>query len=478
MTYEITDWNRTKLDVESLTKMDRGIRRAHIGLETKVEKKDVYTREQVNELLSAFTGAKSVALDALDGITGTMWYDGIGIPSNDVGVDGDYFFQIDTNDIFRKTSGLWERIGNLRGRTGAQGPRGDIGLPGLPGEKGERGPVGPQGAPGEKGESTEWFDGVGIPTNEIGKAGDYFLDIQTADIYKKTENEYWERIGSLKSAIESATFEGGEVTLDTEFRQNVAVHGKLTVADMLLNGSSVVTTPELEAYALKTEVEEKADSTDLEELRETVDLKADASALANYFTVESAADKADKAELASLATKIELQTKLDASEFTSTVETLATKDDLSSKADASQLATLATKEEMKRKVDTETLERDYALKTELANKVENSALSSYALKTELADKVDASALSTYALKSELANKADASALGSYYTKVEADGLLTSKANVTDLESKADKTALDTLATKEELALKAEASLVATLQEQIADLISRIEALEP
>lgn len=438
MTYEITDWNRTKLDVESLTKMDRGIRRAHVGLETKVEKKDVYTREQMNELLAAFTGAKSVTLHALDGITGTMWYDGIGIPSNDVGVDGDYFFQIDTNDIFRKTSGLWERIGNIRGRTGTQGPRGEIGLPGLPGEKGERGPVGPKGEPGEKGESSEWFDGVGIPTNEIGKTGDYFLDIKTADIYKKTENEYWERIGSLKAAMEFASFEGGEVALDTEFRQNVTVQGKLTAKDMSLGGSKVVTAPELEVYALKTEVEKKANQTDLESLSTTVGLKADASVLNNYFTVESAADKADKAELAKLATKDELQSKLNTSIFNSTVETLATKDELSSKANTSQLTSLATKEEVKLKADKTVLESEYALKTELSKKVDASALSSYALKTDL----------------------------------------TGFASTNDLASKADAAALANLATKEELALKAEASLVATLQEQIAELTSRIEALEP
>lgn len=466
MTYEITDWNRTKLDVQSLTKMDRGIKKAHRDLQTKVERKDVYTREQIDELLSAFTGAKALNRNALDGITGTYWYDGIGLPTNEVGKDGDYFFQIDTNDIFNKTSGIWERIGNLRGRTGSQGPRGDIGLPGLQGERGERGPAGPQGLPGEKGEATEWFDGVGTPTNEIGKTGDYFLDIKTADIYTKTENEYWERVGSLKAAMESVTFEGGEVSLDTEFRQNVTIHGKLTVADMLLGNKKVVTAPELEVYATKTAVEksledkadktalevkadkealsnyttkaeldtyatktalnekasktelgDKADKTALEKLVETVNLKADATQLANYFTVEAAANKANVQDLAALATKEELQAKLDASTFNSTVETLAKKDELSSKADTSQLTSLATKEELKLKADTATLESDYALKSELTGKVDTSTLNSYASKTDLDNKADNSALSSYALKTELADKADASTLSALQEQV-------------------------------------------------------------
>jgi hypothetical protein len=63
------------------------------------------------------------------------------------GIDGDYYLNTTTGDIFQKQSGVWVKIGNLKGNTGDTGPKGDTG------------DTGPTGAAG-----TQWYSGAGDPT--------------------------------------------------------------------------------------------------------------------------------------------------------------------------------------------------------------------------------------------------------------------------------------------------------------------------
>ena len=78
----------------------------------------------------------------------TQWFDGEGIPTNDVGVTGDYYLNLSNADIYKKVYTSWQRIGNIRGSQGQQGERGEKGDRGL---KGDRGATGPQGARGPEG---------------------------------------------------------------------------------------------------------------------------------------------------------------------------------------------------------------------------------------------------------------------------------------------------------------------------------------
>lgn len=128
----------------------------------------------------------------------TQWYDGEGLPTNDVGLAGDYFLNTSNADIYKKISNTWQRIGNIRGaqgERGIQGERGEKGLKGDRGEAGLAGPAGPQGSVGLSG--AIWYDGIGAPETSLGVINDFYLNIFNGDIYKKRSSNYWERISSF-----------------------------------------------------------------------------------------------------------------------------------------------------------------------------------------------------------------------------------------------------------------------------------------
>lgn len=112
-------------------------------------------------------------------VNASRWYDGVSVPNKFLGNNGDYYLQIPNSDIFRKTEDVWIRIGNIRGLKGDRGYKGDIGLAGTNGLNG-----------------SEWFDGVGAPSHNLGKEKDYYIDVVSKDIFSKVSNN-WERVGSL-----------------------------------------------------------------------------------------------------------------------------------------------------------------------------------------------------------------------------------------------------------------------------------------
>jgi len=63
------------------------------------------------------------------------------------GVDGDWYLNTATGDIFHKESGSWVLKGNLKGAMGDTGPQGDTG------------DTGPAGAAG-----SQWLSGASDPT--------------------------------------------------------------------------------------------------------------------------------------------------------------------------------------------------------------------------------------------------------------------------------------------------------------------------
>lgn len=128
----------------------------------------------------------------------THWYDGEGLPTNDIGLAGDYFLNTSNADIYKKISNTWQRIGNIRGaqgEKGLQGERGEKGVKGDRGDAGLTGPAGPQGSVGLSG--SIWYDGIGVPETSLGMVNDFYLNIFNGDIYKKKSNKYWERISSF-----------------------------------------------------------------------------------------------------------------------------------------------------------------------------------------------------------------------------------------------------------------------------------------
>lgn len=202
----------------------------------------------------------------------TVWHDGVGLPTNEMGLDGDYYLQLENYDLLKKNAGVWSVIGNIKGEAGEQGSAGDFGLPGPTGpagprgergERGETGIAGPQGEPGiagppgergeigpmgQTGEGSEWFNGIGLPSLEFGKEKDCYLDLRTGDVYKKMD-DVWSREGKLQ-VQGGSSFIGGDVEEATTFQKNVSVEGIFTAKNILMNGREI---------ALKAEMTRKAD---------------------------------------------------------------------------------------------------------------------------------------------------------------------------------------------------------------------------
>lgn len=173
---------------------------------------------------AAQAAAEAAAATVVDG---SQIRNGSGAPNNGLGVDGDYYIDDDTAQIYFKSSGSYAVIGDFTGPTGpqgiqgvagpqgaqgptgltgaagAQGPQGSQGLqgpmgpkgdPGATGTQGPAGPTGPTGATGADGtdgaDGSVWRDGSGVPSNGLGVNGDYYLDDDTGLVYAKAGGTY------------------------------------------------------------------------------------------------------------------------------------------------------------------------------------------------------------------------------------------------------------------------------------------------
>ena len=72
----------------------------------------------------------------------------------------------------------------------------EAGPEGPQGSQGEKGEQGPQGIPGAAGSTI--FSGEGEPVADMGKAGDYYLNKSTAEIYGPKSDEGWDAPTNLK----------------------------------------------------------------------------------------------------------------------------------------------------------------------------------------------------------------------------------------------------------------------------------------
>jgi len=100
-----------------------------------------------------------------DGSDGSIWYEGSGVPSGGLGVDGDYYLNDLNGDVYLKTTGSWSVVANIAGSDGAQGDPGDDGA--------------------------TWHHGSGAPAGGLGAIGDFYLDDDTGQVYEKTGASTW-----------------------------------------------------------------------------------------------------------------------------------------------------------------------------------------------------------------------------------------------------------------------------------------------
>ncbi len=108
------------------------------------------------------------------GKDGTSVITGSGEPTSATGENGDSYINLDNWDFYIKVNNAWVKQGNIKGSQGEQGI---------------------QGVPGQDG--TSMLNGSGVPSTELGKEGDSYIDLETWNYYVK-EDKKWVLKGNIK----------------------------------------------------------------------------------------------------------------------------------------------------------------------------------------------------------------------------------------------------------------------------------------
>lgn len=115
-------------------------------------------------VIADITGAAGPAgadgADGADGLNGSVWRDGTGVPSNALGVNGDYYLNDANGDVYYKAAGVYTVVANIEGPAGSAGSAGAAG--------------------------TVWYSGAGAPAGGTGVNGDYYLNTTNGDVYYKS----------------------------------------------------------------------------------------------------------------------------------------------------------------------------------------------------------------------------------------------------------------------------------------------------
>lgn len=92
------------------------------------------------------TGATGAAgANGAAGSPGSVWYNGSGVPSAGVGINGDYDLDTATGNVYQKAAGTWGIVANIKGATGTAGATGSAGAAGSTGAAGTNGTNGSNG---------------------------------------------------------------------------------------------------------------------------------------------------------------------------------------------------------------------------------------------------------------------------------------------------------------------------------------------
>lgn len=117
---------------------------------------------------------------------------GAGIPDPAYGKEGDIFIDIETADVFVRTSDGWTHAMDIRTAArenliGKQGKTGEQGEQGKAGKPGEQGSTGEQGAPGLDG--SQVILGLKPPTGQCG-VNEVFIDTAAVTFYYCTDGKW------------------------------------------------------------------------------------------------------------------------------------------------------------------------------------------------------------------------------------------------------------------------------------------------
>lgn len=84
--------------------------------------------------------------EGVAGVDGSTWRSDTTTPSNSLGVDGDFFLDTNTSNIYKKVAGIYTLVVNVKGADGADGATGSTGAVGATGAAGPTGPTGATGS--------------------------------------------------------------------------------------------------------------------------------------------------------------------------------------------------------------------------------------------------------------------------------------------------------------------------------------------
>lgn len=82
------------------------------------------TKKDMNELWTWVKTPGPAGTDGTNGAPGSVWREGSGAPANTLGINGDYYLDGSTGDVYLKTAGVYAVACNIKGATGATGPAG------------------------------------------------------------------------------------------------------------------------------------------------------------------------------------------------------------------------------------------------------------------------------------------------------------------------------------------------------------------
>ena len=151
-----------------------------------------------------------------NGADGSVWIAGEGVPSNTLGKNTDLYVNSLNGDLYKKNNGTWVFLMNIKG------PQGISGNNATPGSR--------------------WFFGTEDPLSSFGTNIDYYLEIDSGDIWAKATGS-WVVIGSMKGVPGTNGSDGAP-------GYSQAVHFKLErlLAEFNNRGSYVMPTDAVAQY--------------------------------------------------------------------------------------------------------------------------------------------------------------------------------------------------------------------------------------
>ena len=164
----------------------------------------VYARNQTNDPGFQLSPAamRSVTSLGTPRIGYAVWHVGSGVPASSVGANGDFYLRTDTNTVYRKSTGTWTQVADLRGADGATWSTGS-GTP-TGGRNGDWYFRTTDASIWRKGAGTwtklldidgadgaTWYGGSGAPGGSLGNVGDWYFRTSNGHVFKKTGSSTW-----------------------------------------------------------------------------------------------------------------------------------------------------------------------------------------------------------------------------------------------------------------------------------------------